>query len=49
MARDVAAAAVVVILIGWAFYAILGGHAEPKPGAAGLYDLTGMTNPHVTQ
>jgi hypothetical protein len=49
MSREVAAAAVVVILVGWAFYSTLGGHAEPKPGAAGVHDLTGMTNPHVTQ
>jgi hypothetical protein len=49
MTRDVVAAAVVVILVGWAFYSTLGGHAEPKPGAAGVHDLTGMTNPHVTQ
>src|SRR5215469_1198591 len=49
MTRDVAAAAVVVTLVGWAFYATLGGHAEPKPGAAGVRDLTGVTNPHVTQ
>jgi hypothetical protein len=49
MTRDVAAAVVVVTLVSWAFYATLGGHAEPKPGAAGARDLTGMTNPHVTQ
>src|SRR6516162_7669002 len=49
MTRDVAAAAVVVTLVGWAFYATLRGHAEPKPGAADVHDLTGMTNPHVTQ
>ena len=49
MTRDVVAAAVVVILVGWAFYSTLGGHAEPKPGAADVHDLTGMTNPHVTQ
>jgi hypothetical protein len=48
MTRDVAAAAVVVTLVGWAFYATLGGHAEPKPGAAGVHNLMGMTNPHVT-
>jgi hypothetical protein len=24
-------------------------NAEPKPGAADVHDLTGMTNPHVTQ
>jgi hypothetical protein len=39
LARDVAAAIVVT----------LGGHAEPISGAAGARDLTGMTNPHVTQ
>ena len=47
MTRDVVAAAVVVLLVGWAFYSTLGGHAEPQTGAAGARDLTGMTNPHA--
>ena len=34
MHRRNVGAAVVVILVGWAFYSTLGGHAEPKPGAA---------------
>ena len=37
----------VVILVGWAFYSTFGGYAEPKAGAAGARDLTGMTNPHA--